>query len=551
MRIEILKRGFIPFLFALALLMAFTSAPIYPQIGPGPWTVEVIVDNVVYHHHPYPDGPQRETPKVVQGGTFIIRCKSAWTESEYDGAYTVTLSWANYDNHENENFTFVGASAYFTSGPHAGESTQADVTMAWAPSGSDTSYALSVKRPVDNKDNRDGDFNVDITMSASGAGGVPHIPTDNNATISYGSLMIMESAMRFTEVDPIHIQVLPPPNQPPRADFNFSPERPIVGEKVYFFDNSEDLDGYIVEWYWSYSLHFGDNYWTLPMPFGNGEQNPTLTFDHAGEAQITLKVTDDNGAIGRVSRIIQILAPVQVLISPTYQEGVPGATLTYTVTVTNNDNIQNTYLLMVSDNAGWPLALSENPLENVGPNENRMATLSVTIPENATSFDQDNIWVTATSVENAEVTDSEVCIAQVPGKAIFGLVNLSKISLDADLYLGQGSKLVVKFYTWGGDYQGGTVVWSGTTPDHVILLDNILHPLQPLVWVWVEKVVLVLTDAEGTTISTISTFIVRKIDLEIRFVKIVSEWFLAPPADRITLEIEFSAIPGKWFLAPS
>lgn len=541
---ESLKRGFIPFLFALALLMAFVPAPIYPQVGYW-WQVEVIVDNTVYHHHP----PPSEGAQVVQGGIFIIRHISSWTDPEYSGSYSISISWDCYENHPYENFTFLYTQAYFTTGDNAGEAIENSVTFQAQPVGAHTRYAVSVSNIADD---REGQFNVDVVMRASGAGGVPHIPTSDNAPaiITYGPLGVTESAIHFDEVDPITIEVLPPPNQPPRADFNFSPERPIVGEKVYFFDNSEDLDGYIVEWYWSYSLHFGDNYWMLPMPFGNGEQNPTLTFYHAGEASITLGVADDDGAIDRVSRIIQILAPVQVLISPTYQEGVPGATLTYSVTVSNTGDVYDNYDLAVSDNENWGPTLSENLLENVGPGENRVVTLSVTIPENATSFTEDNIRVTATSAENVEVSGSDWCIARVQGKAEFDHVTLYKASLDVDLYLGSGSKLVVKFYTWGSSYQGENVVWTGSTPDNVSFFKYLPHPLGR---VGVQIVKLDLTyDTTENVIQTIASYTVRKIDIEKNFMIIPFYWSMAQtPEERLELEMEFMEKPFYWSAAPS
>jgi len=132
-------------------------------------------------------------------------------------------------------------------------------------------------------------------------------------------------------------------------------------------------------------------------------------------------------------------------------------------------------------------------------------------------------------------------------KAEFRLVTLYKVSLDLNIYLREGSKLVAKFYTWADAFQSENVVWSGTTPEHVIMLEDIPHPQGGAV----QKVVLVLTDAEGTTISTISTFIVRRVDLEIRFTKIPLEWLLAQtPEERLALEIEFTRIPMQWLLSP-
>jgi len=106
-----------------------------------------------------------------------------------------------------------------------------------------------------------------------------------------------------------------------------------------------------------------------------------------------------------------IIKPVSVSILPSYQKGLPRTTLEYTVTVINRGKLEDTYDLAVNDDLGWALTLSENRLENVLPGENRRVTLSVTIPKNATPCTKDNITVTATSQENAQISDNGICIA--------------------------------------------------------------------------------------------------------------------------------------------
>jgi len=106
-----------------------------------------------------------------------------------------------------------------------------------------------------------------------------------------------------------------------------------------------------------------------------------------------------------------IMKPVSVSILPRYQEGLPRTTLEYTVTVINRGTLEDNYDLVVNDNSGWALTLSENQLENVLSHENRMVTLSVTIPQNATPGTEDKITVTATSQENVQISDNASCVA--------------------------------------------------------------------------------------------------------------------------------------------
>jgi len=140
------------------------------------------------------------------------------------------------------------------------------------------------------------------------------------------------------------------------------------------------------------------------------------------------------------------------------------------------------------------------------------------------------------------------------GTAVFDCENLYAVSLDVNLWLGEGSKLVVKFHTYTNSYQGENIVWSGTTPDNVSFLKTVPHPqgasfpqATP-----VEKVRLDLTtDNTEDVISTIASFTVTKVDLEIRFMQIPWDWIRSPPWKRVALEIEFSKVPLYWALAPS
>ena len=245
----------------------------------------------------------------------------------------------------------------------------------------------------------------------------------------------------------------------------------------------------------------------------------------------------------------EIIRRVEVSISPVENGELVRENVTFTVMVTNIGNIVDNYDLAVIDNLGWGPALSENLLENVQPSEDRTVTLSVAIPENAEPGTMDNIIVTAVSQTDPRVSDNDSCIAHVLSpKAEFSLATLYEVSLDVDLWLENGSKLVVKFYSWGDDFEGENVVWSGTTPDHVVLLEDIPHPLGKAV----EKARLVLTyDNTENVISTIASFTVRKVTLESRFSKIPLEWALASPAEKVALEAEFSEIPLYWALAPS
>jgi len=240
------------------------------------------------------------------------------------------------------------------------------------------------------------------------------------------------------------------------------------------------------------------------------------------------------------------LRRVSVVINPTGNNALPGATLSYVVTITNTGNISDNYTLTDNDNMGWSPTVSPSTMA-LAMNQSDNAALSVTIPENTAPCTQDNVTVTATSVENIEVSGTASCIAHRV-KPEFSLATLYKITLGLDFYLHTGSKLVVKFFTYGGDNQGESVFWSGVTPTQVILLENVPHPENRPI----KNVVLVLT-GENTenTISIVGSFTVRRDDLWTRLGQIASRWPYAPPGERDNLWKEIGDISSQWPYAPT
>ena len=102
---------------------------------------------------------------------------------------------------------------------------------------------------------------------------------------------------------------------------------------------------------------------------------------------------------------------VMVLILPDENTGAPGENATFTVFIKNIGNVEATYSLIAGDNTGWNPMLTDYLIEHIAPNHVQTITLAVTIPEDAENCTRDNITVTATSQENAEVENSDSCIA--------------------------------------------------------------------------------------------------------------------------------------------
>jgi PKD repeat protein len=88
-------------------------------------------------------------------------------------------------------------------------------------------------------------------------------------------------------------------NQPPVADFTYT----INGTTVTFIDQSYDPDGYIVSWDWD----FGDGTTST-------QQNPIHTYAADGTYNVTLTVTDNEGANGTKTVAITVGSPPEIYV---------------------------------------------------------------------------------------------------------------------------------------------------------------------------------------------------------------------------------------------
>jgi PKD repeat protein len=82
---------------------------------------------------------------------------------------------------------------------------------------------------------------------------------------------------------------------PPTASFDYSPLTPKLNEAVSFLDTSEDADGEIISWDWT----FGDGSTSI-------ERNPDHEYSSKGSFNVTLVVTDDDGAKDTYTQIVTL-----------------------------------------------------------------------------------------------------------------------------------------------------------------------------------------------------------------------------------------------------
>jgi hypothetical protein len=142
--------------------------------------------------------------------------------------------------------------------------------------------------------------------------------------------------------------------------------------------------------------------------------------------------------------------------------------------------------------------------------------------------------------------------APVMGTALFSLENLYKVSLEKDLYLQNGSKLVVKFYQYGLIFQAESVIDEFIPPYYIEENENVPHPRGAEGWPWgtVQIVKLVLTtDNTANEISEIASFTVHQSDLRGRFIDILIAWGSYPELHD-AFRWEVTQILTQWASAP-
>jgi hypothetical protein len=136
-----------------------------------------------------------------------------------------------------------------------------------------------------------------------------------------------------------------------------------------------------------------------------------------------VRAKDNAGNIGSWSSRVMHIVPeiitrgVEASISPGSQNRHPGDKITFIIIVTNTGNVDDTYTLENNDNSGWSLSISPTSLA-IPAGENRTATLSVTIPENAAIYTIDNIRVKVISQGDDTVSAESSCTAHAVAREV-------------------------------------------------------------------------------------------------------------------------------------
>lgn len=126
-------------------------------------------------------------------------------------------------------------------------------------------------------------------------------------------------------------QVVSPGNAKPTVTISWTPLAPRVGQPVHFSANASDEDGVVVSFSWTTT---------------DGAQADTRDFEHAftrpGTANVTLTITDDDGATRSVQSTLSVAGtPIGLAIAADNPNPLPGQQVRFTATGAADDASAN------------------------------------------------------------------------------------------------------------------------------------------------------------------------------------------------------------------
>jgi PKD repeat protein len=127
-------------------------------------------------------------------------------------------------------------------------------------------------------------------------------------------------------------------DDPPIADFIYTPSTPKNSSVIKFSDLSNDSDGSIVSWWWS----FGDHYYS-------DMQNPVHCYYTNGLFTVNLSVLDNDGNKAGIKKIIMIDNPPITPGSPDPYDGKTKVDVDYNLAWTGGDidgDLENYYIYL-------------------------------------------------------------------------------------------------------------------------------------------------------------------------------------------------------------
>lgn len=212
----------------------------------------------------------------LSGDHTIMEGKYYKTSGDYDGSTQIDENDANLWFTISDNYNAPAANAGKDQTVYTGEKVNFDGSLSTASEGSSI-----VKF--------EWDFENDGSIDAEGK---TTSYTYNQKGTQTCRLIVTDSIGVMSE-DTCLVKVL---NRKPIAEFTFSPSDPSIQDEVNITDNSSDPDGTITSWFWD----FGDG-------TNSTAKNPSHRFSKKGEWQITLTVTDNDGAKKSITHTVAVV----------------------------------------------------------------------------------------------------------------------------------------------------------------------------------------------------------------------------------------------------
>ena len=324
----------------------------------------------------------------LSGDNTIMEGEYHKTSGDYDGSTQTDENDANLWFTIFDNYNAPAANAGKDQTVYTGEKVSFDGSLSTASEGS-----TIVKFRWD--------FENDGIIDAEGKK-TSH--TYNQKGMKSCRLVVTDSIGVMAE-DICRVNVL---NRKPIAEFTFSPSDPTIQDEVNITDNSSDPDGTITSWFWD----FGDG-------TNSPSKNTSHTFSQKGEWQVTLTVTDNDGAKTSITHTVAVvnLPPAAAFNCTTNPQ--TGMEIQFTDNSVDPENRSLCWFWDFGDGNTSELQAPTHKFETEGDYN---VTLTVTDDENAT--DTYTMTVPATKPQTSGSTPLWIIAAAVIAIAAVGFVGL-------------------------------------------------------------------------------------------------------------------------------
>lgn len=206
--------------------------------------------------------------------------------------------------------------------------------------------------------------------------------TEENPTYSYSdngtyivTLNITNAYQQWNRTN----QTITVTNLGPTSSFSWNPNPVIVNQTATFQNTSTDSDGSIESWYWD----FGDGNTST-------QQNPTHTYNIAGDYTVILNVTDDDGNTSTELQTVTVTLKPLVNFSINPSNPTTSDTITFSDDSTDADGSISDYNWSFGDGT---YSENQNPTHSYSDDGEYSVTLNVTDNDGASNHTTQSITI--------------------------------------------------------------------------------------------------------------------------------------------------------------